>query len=113
MPAPHTPAAKDQFNQLTDYIARVVIRRSGVEINEDTPLITSGLIDSIALIEIFLQLEQITNRKIPASKVRTQDMDTVRLMFEMAEKLGKPRSIEQREPHTRPHPFPEIRESSG
>jgi acyl carrier protein len=91
MADPYTPVATHQFNQLTDYIARVVIRRSGVEINADTPLISSGLIDSIALIEIFLQLEVITNRKIPASKVRTQDMDTVRLMFGVAEKLGRPR----------------------
>ncbi len=68
-----------------------MIRRPGVEICDDTPLVSSGLIDSFALIEIFLELEKITNLKIPAAKVRAQDMDTVRLMFAMAGKMGKPK----------------------
>ncbi len=54
------------------------------------PLVSSGLIDSFALIEIFLELQKITGRKVPASKVQAKDMDTVRLMFAMAEKFGKP-----------------------
>ncbi len=77
--------------QLIDHIQREVVRRPGVEIKDDTPLVSSGLIDSFALIQIFLQLEKITNRKIPAAKVRAKDMDTVRLMFAMAEKMGTPR----------------------
>ena len=81
----------DQVRQLTDYIQTQVIRRLGVEIAHDTPLVSSGLIDSFALIEIFLELEKITNLKIPAAKVRAQDMDTVRLMFAMSEKMGKPK----------------------
>ena len=81
----------DQIRQLTDYIQRTVIRRPGVEIGDDTPLVSSGLIDSFALIEIFLELEKVTNLKIPAARVRAGDMDTVRLMFAMAEKMGKPR----------------------
>jgi acyl carrier protein len=60
------------------------------EINEDTPLVSSGLIDSFALIEIFLELQRIVARKVPASKVQAKDMDTVRLMFATAERFGKP-----------------------
>lgn len=81
----------DAVKQLVNYIEREVIRRPGVEISDDTPLVSSGLIDSFALIQIFLELEKVTNRKIPAAKVRAQDMDTVRLMFAMAEKMGKPK----------------------
>lgn len=80
-----------QMLQLIDHIQREVVRRPGVEIRDDTPLVSSGLIDSFALIQIFLELEKITNRKIPAAKVRAKDMDTVRLMFAMAEKMGTPR----------------------
>lgn len=80
----------EQMNQLITYILDKVIKRKGVEINEDTPLITSGLIDSFALVEIFVELQSISRRKIPASKVQTKDMDTVRLMFATAEKFGKP-----------------------
>jgi acyl carrier protein len=61
-----------------------------VEINEDTPLVSSGLVDSFALIEIFIELQRLAGRKVPASKVQAKDMDTVRLMFAMAEKFGKP-----------------------
>jgi hypothetical protein len=42
------------------------------------------------LIEIFLELQKIAGRKVPASKVQAKDMDTVRLMFAMAERFGKP-----------------------
>lgn len=91
MATEHTLTPTDQVRQLTDYIQQSVIRRPGVEISDDTPLVSSGLIDSFALIEIFLELEKVTNLKIPAAKVRAQDMETVRLMFAMAEKMGKPK----------------------
>ncbi len=80
----------DPVRQLMDYIQRDLVRVRDVQITEDTPLVSSGLIDSFALIEIFLRLEKLTNRKIPGGKVRAKDMDTVRLMFSMAERMGKP-----------------------
>lgn len=79
----------NQVYELTDYISRKVIRRPGIQIDENTPLVSSGLIDSFALIEIFLQLQIITGRKIPVGRVRAKDMDTVSLMLSMAERLGK------------------------
>ena len=79
-----------QMKQLMHFILEKVIKRKGVEISEDTPLISSGLIDSFALVEIFVELQSVSRRKIPASKVQTKDMDTVRLMFATAEKFGKP-----------------------
>ena len=82
--------ASEPMKQLTAYIVDKVIKRKGVEINEDTPLVSSGLVDSFAMIEIFMELQRVAGRKIPASKVQAKDMDTVRLMFAMAEKFGKP-----------------------
>ncbi|MFZ1915982.1 MAG: hypothetical protein WAU58_00285 [Terriglobales bacterium] len=78
------------MRQLTAYIAAKVLKGKSVEITEDTPLVSSGLIDSFALIDIFLELQRITERKVPASKVQAKDMDTVRLMFALAERFGKP-----------------------
>lgn len=80
----------EQMKQLISYILEKVIKRKAVEISEDTPLISSGLIDSFALVEIFVELQSISRRKIPASKVQTKDMDTVRMMLATAERLGKP-----------------------
>jgi acyl carrier protein len=81
--------ASEMMKELTSYIAQKVIKGKS-EINEDTPLVSSGLIDSFALIEIFLELQRIAGKKVPASKVQAKDMDTVRLMFQTAERFGKP-----------------------
>ena len=77
--------------EMADYIQNRFIRRPGVQVLPDTPLLSSGLIDSFALIEIFLKVEHVTGRKIPASKVQAKDMDTVQLMLATAERIGKPR----------------------
>jgi len=81
--------SSEMMKELTGYIAEKVINRNN-EITEDTPLVSSGLVDSFALIEIFLELQRITGRKVPASKVQAKDMETVRLMFATAERFGKP-----------------------
>lgn len=84
------PASSKQMKQLAAYIVDKVIKRKGVEVHEDTPLVSSGLIDSFALVDIFLELQKIARCKIPASKVQAKDMDTIRRMFATAEKFGKP-----------------------
>ncbi|MFY9643988.1 MAG: hypothetical protein WAK29_02360 [Terriglobales bacterium] len=77
------------MREMTGYIAAKVIKGKS-EITEDTPLVSSGLVDSFALIDIFEQLQRIAGRKVPVGKVQAKHMDTVRLMFAMAEKFGKP-----------------------
>jgi acyl carrier protein len=83
------PVSSDMVKQLIDYITEKVVK-GRAKIDEDTPLVSSGLIDSFALIEIFLELQKIAGKKVPASKVQAKDMDTVRLMFATAERFGKP-----------------------
>ena len=80
------------MKQLTSYISESSIMGKGAAINEHTPLLSSGLLDSFAMIEIFLELQKIAGRKVPASKVQAKDMDTVRSMFAMVEKFGKVKS---------------------
>lgn len=77
--------------RMIDYITQEVIHRPSVHIDLDTQLVSSGLIDSFALVDVLLQLEDVTNMRIPAGKVRAQDMNTIRLMFALAYRLGKPR----------------------
>jgi acyl carrier protein len=81
----------EQAQQIIDYILQEVVRRPGVEIHEDTPLVSSGLIESLELVHILAKLEDVTHRRIPAAKVRPKDMDTVNLMFATAQRLGRPR----------------------
>lgn len=83
------PVSSEMMKQLIGYIVENVTKGKS-EITEDTPLVSSGLVDSFALIEIFLELQKIAGLKVPASKVQAKDMDTVRLMFATAERFGKP-----------------------
>lgn len=89
MEVQQSQATSEMMKELTCWIVEKIIKRK-VEINEDTPLVSSGLIDSFALIQIFVQLQKVVGLKVPASKVEATDMDTVRLMFATAEKFGKP-----------------------
>ena len=68
-----------------------LIRKPAVTIDENTPLVSSGLIDSMSLVDLLLKLEDLTHKRIPAGKVQPQDMDTVAKMFATAERVGKPR----------------------
>lgn len=75
--------------QLIDYIVREIVRRPGVRIEEDTPLVSSGLIDSLALVDILAKLEDVLGMRIPAGKIQAKDMDTVQLMLATAQRVGK------------------------
>ena len=82
-------AAKAQL--MIDYVVEKVIRRSGLKIGPDSPLVSSGLIDSLALVQVLTHLEDVTGRRIPAAKVQPKDMDTVALMLATAQRVGVPR----------------------
>lgn len=81
---------RPEAQQMIDHIVELV-RKSGVTIDENTPLVSSGLIDSMALVDLLLKLEDLTHKRIPAGKVQPKDMDTVAKMFATAERVGKPR----------------------
>ena len=81
-----TPEAQ----QIIDQVVKL-IRKPNIQIDENTPLVSSGLIDSMALVDLLLKLEDITHLRIPAGKVQPKDMNTVALMFATAQRVGKPR----------------------
>lgn len=80
-----------QAQELVDYILQNVVRRPGTQLTPESPLVSSGLIDSFALVDILVKVEDVTNMRIPAGKVQPKDMDTVNLMLETAKRVGKPR----------------------
>ena len=81
-----TPEAQQMIDQVVK-----LIRKPNMQIDENTPLVSSGLIDSMALVDLLLRLEDITHLRIPAGKVQPKDMNTVALMFATAQRVGKPR----------------------
>jgi acyl carrier protein len=76
---------------LIDFIQKQIIRRPNVRITIDTPLVSSGLIDSFSLVDMLTKLEEVTATRIPAGKVQPKDMDTVGLMLSTAQRVGKPK----------------------
>jgi acyl carrier protein len=81
-----TPEAQ----QMIEHIARLT-RKPNMQIDENSPLVSSGLIDSMALVDLLLELEDLTHMRIPAGKVQPKDLDTVAKMFATAQRVGKPR----------------------
>lgn len=80
----------NEEQQMIDHIAKL-IRKPGITLDENTPLVSSGLIDSMALVDLLLKLEDLTHLRIPAAKVQPKDMNTVALMFATAQRVGKAR----------------------
>jgi len=79
-----------EAQQMIEHILSL-IRKPGLTLDENTPLVSSGLIDSMALVDLLLKLEDLTHMRIPAGKVQPKDMDTVAKMLATAQRVGKPR----------------------
>lgn len=79
----------EQKQQMVEFILKR-IRKANLTIEENTALVSSGLVDSMALGDVLLQLEDVTHMRIPAGKVKPKDMDTIAKMFETAARVGKP-----------------------
>jgi acyl carrier protein len=80
----------EEAQQMIAHIA-LLIRKPGMALDENTPLVSSGLIDSMSLVDLLLKLEDLTHMRIPAGKVQPKDLDTVAKMFATAQRVGKPR----------------------
>ena len=80
-----------QAETMIKYVKEKILRKPDMVLDADTVLVSTGIVDSFALVEALFELERITKLRIPAAKVAPADMDTVRKMFETAERLGKPR----------------------
>jgi acyl carrier protein len=79
-----------EAQQMVEHIVRL-IRKPGLTIDENTPLVSSGLVDSMALVDLVLKLEELTHMRIPPGKVQPKDLETVAVMFATAQRVGKPR----------------------
>ena len=83
---------RDVADRLIAFLRREILRREDVAIERDTPLVSSGLIDSLALVDMLRALEDASGTRIPASRVRPHEMDTIAGMIDVARRLGRPRA---------------------
>ena len=80
----------EEAKQLAAFILKR-IRKPDLSIDENTLLVSSGLVDSMALGDVLLTLEDLTQRRIPPGAVKPKDLDTIALMFETAQRVGRQR----------------------
>jgi acyl carrier protein len=79
---------KSDTQAMIDFIQTTIIRDSSIRISEHTPLVSSGLVDSFALIEMLQQLQRVTKRQISPIDVSPNDLETVASMLETAARVG-------------------------
>ena len=76
-----------ESQQMIQHILKLV-RKPKLSIDENTPLISSGLIDSLTLVRVLQKLEDLAHVRIPPGSVQPQDLDTVAMMFATAQRVG-------------------------
>jgi hypothetical protein len=76
---------------LIEYLKMKVLRRPDLALDASTPLVSSGLVDSFALVSVLGEIERVTRTRIPAGRVSPEDLDSVEKMIETARRVGRPR----------------------
>ncbi len=81
------------MEQLSSSIIRALKQRGlllpDTSIDLETPLVSSGLIDSFGLVEILEVLESVSGLTISPGRVSPQDLDTVASMLRVVARWGK------------------------
>jgi acyl carrier protein len=74
---------------ILDYIQREYADAlAGATIDANTPLISSGLIDSLSMVSLKVFLEQTCRLRIPDSEASAESFDSVGALVRMLRKLG-------------------------
>lgn len=61
-----------------------------VEVNESTPLISSGIVDSFSMVSLKTFLEKKFSIQIPDAKASTEAFDSVNNIMNLLKEFGKP-----------------------
>jgi hypothetical protein len=82
---------EEQVQAMVAFISRDVLRGAEPDFGPDTPLFSSGLLDSMTVVDVLHHLGDVTARRIPVGRLKLSDVDTVRLMVGAAHRIGQPR----------------------
>ena len=76
--------SEDLKNLIIDYVKHEYLDEdSDQEVNENTPLISSGIVDSFSMVSLKTFLEKKFNIKIPDEKATPEAFDTVTNMLNL------------------------------
>jgi acyl carrier protein len=70
-------------------VRETVAEHVGRAVEDDEPLISSGMIDSLAIIRLIGALERKLGVKIPTERVQPDDFDSVDIILETVERIAK------------------------
>jgi acyl carrier protein len=73
----------DAARQMVDFISTKLLRGRKA-IDEDTPLVSSGLVDSLAQTELVLKLEEVTGKRFGPGSISPEDLESVASMMAAA-----------------------------
>jgi acyl carrier protein len=81
----------DDFKQsVLDYVRREYLEEDDDrELNEDTPLISGGIVDSFSMVSLKRFLEKKNGIQIPDAEATPQAFDTVRSIAALVERFRK------------------------
>lgn len=69
--------ANQELKVIREIVRRQFRRNKGVTFTDDTPLVSGGLIDSMSLVDVILDLQLEFSVTIPTSEVQPDDFDSV------------------------------------
>jgi acyl carrier protein len=75
--------------RLAQYINRNLLRAPDRQVESNTPLISSGLLDSLSLIRVLTFIEDEFGVAIPDQFVTEEDMNSVALIVQLADEHGR------------------------
>jgi len=80
----------DPKKLIIDYVKKEYLEEdSGMEVTENTPLISSGIVDSFSMVSLKMFLEKKFNIKIPDEKATPEAFDTVNNIIKLLKEFVK------------------------
>lgn len=67
-------------------VREVVAEMVGYRVQDSEPIVSSGLLDSLSVVELIIRLEQKLNVAIPPTNLQPDDFDNVDLIIETLER---------------------------
>lgn len=64
--------------------------RSDIDFEKETALIDKGLIDSLEVLTIFVEIEKEFGVKLPVSKIKPENFNSAEAMWRMIQEAGAP-----------------------
>jgi len=69
----------------------IVAGMVGSAVDDDDSLIVTGRIDSLSILTLIKKLEEKLGISMPASQLQPEDFDTIDLIVETVERVGRPK----------------------